>query len=375
MTLACLLCFAAGLLLRSSLALEKRAHGFHPESALTFELAFPSQGYNPERRSAFYSEAVRKFHEVAGVQAAGFSTSVPWTGYDENSGFDIKGYTPRPGEELTARYQAASPEFFDAIGTRLVRGRMIAPLDDAKAAKVVLVNETFARRYFATSDAVDRIISIFGADRRIVGVVEDVRDRPADVAAEPAFWMSLAQEPFGRVRVAIRTSGEPLAVAPAIRAAMASIDRELPIAELQSLDTIASAALAERRFALRMCEAFAALALALSGIGVYAMLSYLVEQRRREIGIRLALGATRSSVLGTVFARGMSLAAIGAGLGLIMAPGAGRALSALLYSVHPADLVMLICAPAIILAVALAGCAGPGWMAVRNEPISSLRNE
>jgi predicted permease len=375
MALACVLCFAAGLLMRSSLALEERPHGFRPEGALTFELAFPSQGYDGERRAAFLTEVVRRFHEIPGVQAAGFSTSLPWTGYDENSSFDIQGYTARPGEDLSARYQAADPEFFDAIGTRLVRGRMISPSDNAKAPKVVVVNEAFSRRYFAHSDALDRIVKIWDHDRRIVGVVEDIRDRPADIAAEPAFWMPLAQEPFGRVEAAIRTSGDPLTLVPAVRAAIHSVDRELPVSMVQSLDSIAAAALAERHFALRVCESFAALALALAGIGVYAMLAYSVEQRRREIGIRLALGATRSNVLAMVFSHGLWLALIGGGAGVLLAPAAGRALASLLYGVTPGDVFMLLAAPILILAITLLGCLAPGWMAVRNEPISALRDQ
>lgn len=374
--LACVLCFAAGLLLRSSVALDQRPHGFRPDGVLTFELAFPSYGFDVQHGApAFLAEVVRRLHELSGVRAAGFSTSLPWTGYDENTGFGIKGYTPRPGESISARYQAADPEFFDAIGTRLMRGRMISPSDDVKAAPVVVINEAFAQRYFANGDAVGRMVNIWGRDRRIVGVLEDVRDRPADTAAEPAFWMPITQQPFGRVRCAIRTSDDPLTLVPAVRAAIRSVDREIPIAQVETLGAIATAALAERTFALRVCESFAILAIVLAGIGVYAMLSYSVEQRRREIGIRLALGASRSDVLGMILARGLWLALAGAGVGLMLAPTAGRALSSLLYSVSATDTIVLAGAPAVIVAVALLGCAAPGWAAVRRSPIAALREE
>jgi len=187
--------------------------------------------------------------------------------------------------------------------------------------------------------------------------------------------MSLGQEQFGRVRAAVRTSGDPLALAAEVRTVLRSIDRELPMADVQSMDEIASAALAGRRFTLWLCEAFALLAIALAGIGVYAMLSYSVEQRRREIGIRLALGATRSGVLRMVFADGLRLAAIGAAAGLLAAPAAGRALAGLLYGVSPRDLVTLAAAPAAILLIGCLGCVAPGWMAVRNEPVDALREQ
>jgi predicted permease len=374
-SLACLLCFAAGLLFRSSLALSERAHGFHPEGTLTFEMAFPFNSYSRDRLARFYSEAVRRFHEIPGVRSAGFSTSLPWTGYDENTGFDIEGYAPRPGESISARYQAADPEFFGAIGTRLVRGRLIQADDDTSAAKVVVVNEALVRRYLPGEDPIGRLLGIWGAKRRIVGIVEDVRDRPADIAAAPAFWMPLAQEPFWRVRAAVHTGGDPLAVVPAVRAALQSIDRELPMAEVRSMDDIASTALAERRFALWLCEAFAILAIALAGIGVYAMLAYSVEQRRREIGIRVALGATQGNVLGMVFGTGLRLAGLGAAAGVLLAPAAGRALSSLLYGVSPRDAITLAAAPAAILLIAALGCLAPGWMAVRNKPMAALREQ
>ena len=153
MTLACVLCFAAILLLRSSQALNERAHGFRPESVLTFEVAFPSKGYNDDLRVSFYRETVRRIREIPGVQDAGFATSLPWTGYDENTGFDIAGYAPRPDESISARYQAATPGFFRALGTRLASGRSLNDGDDAKSAKVILVNEALARRYFPHGDA------------------------------------------------------------------------------------------------------------------------------------------------------------------------------------------------------------------------------
>ncbi len=375
MALACLLCFAAGLLLRSSLALSERPNGFHPEGVLTFELAFPSSPYPGNRLPAFYAEAARRLREIPGVRTAGFSTSLPWTGYDENSSFGIEGYIPRPGESLSARYQAADPGFFDALETRLLHGRFLSAADDAQAPKVILVNDVLVRRYFPNQDAIGRILDVFGDKRRIVGIVEDIYDRPADPTAVPAFWMPLAQEPFRQIRAAIRTDRDPLALVPAVRAALRSLDSELPMAEIQSMDEIAATALAERRFTLWLCEAFAALAIALAGIGIYAMLTYTVEQRRREIGIRLALGATRANVLRMVFQDGLRLAVLGAAAGLLLTPAAGRTLSSLLYGVSPRDAITLAAAPAAILLIAAVGCLAPGWMAVRNEPVSSLREQ
>ncbi len=375
MALACLLSFGAILLLRSSIALGERDSGFNPRGVLTFDLSLPSKAYDKDRSVTFFSEAARALRAIPGVQAAGFSTSVPWTGYDENTGFDIEGYTPRPGESLSARYQAADDGFVRAMGMRLVDGRDISMADGPKAPKVILVNDVLVRRYFPKQAAIGRVLNVFGDKRRIIGVVADVRDKPADVTAEPAFWMPLAQTPFQQVRGIVRTQGDPLALVSAVRGAMQSIDRELPLADIESMEEIAATALAERRFALWLCEAFAVLAIVLAAIGVYAMLTYSVEQRRREIGIRMALGATRGTVLKIIVSGGLLLAVAGAAVGLLLAPAAGRLLSSLLYGVSPTDAVTLAIAPGIIIAIAALGCLAPGWMAVRTEPIVSLREQ
>jgi len=374
--LACILAFSAILLLRSSRMLEAREHGFRSAGVLTFQIALPQNGYSePARVAAFYADAARKLRDLPGVRAAGFSTSVPWTGYDENAGFEIVGYTPKPGESVEARYQGADPGFFDAIGMKVVRGRGIEPGDRKESAPVLVVNEAFARRYFQANEPVGRMVDVWGAKRRIVGIVSDVRDTPADVAAIPAFWMPLGQNPFREVRGAVLTEGDPVRFVPALRSAFAELDRELPVAEVRTLDQIATAALAQRRFALWLCESFAVLSLVLAAAGVYAMLTYSVQQRRREYGIRIALGATSGDVLASVFATGVAVAIAGTAVGLLLAPVAGRGLAALLYGVTAADVPALASAALLMLGIAALGCAAPGWSAARSEPLSALREQ
>ncbi len=374
--LACVLCFGALLLARSSAALGSRDQGFDARGVLTFQLALPPNAYNkPEQLETFYREAERRWSEIPGVRAVGLSTNLPWAGYDENTSFDIEGRAPRPGESIQARFQAANAGFFPALRFRLLQGRFIQPSDHAKAPPVVVVNETLARRFFPDGNALGRYLEIWGDKRRIVGIVADVRDRPADAAAEPGFWWPIAQRPFGLIEVAVRTAGDPMSVLPGVRTALESLDRELPMAEVRSMEDIAARALAERRFALWLCEAFAALAMLLAAIGVYGMLTYIVEQRRREIGIRLALGATRGDVLWLVLSNGVVLAGLGIAGGLAFAPLAGWAMASLLYGVTPGDVVTLATAPLLIAAIALAGSIVPGWVAARSQPMSALRQQ
>jgi putative ABC transport system permease protein len=299
---------------------------------------------------------------------------VPWTGYDENTVIGIPGYVPRAGETVQARYQAATAGFIESLGMRVVRGRSILEADRGSARKVILINEAFARRYFSDRDPVGRSANIWGASHEIAGVVADVRDWPADAKAVPAFWFSMEQAPFGRVVVSLRTAGDPGDVLPAVRAALASIDPELPMADVRYLSTIAEAALAERRFTLWTTETFAFLAMALAGLGVYALLAYSVQQQHREIGVRVALGASRTRILGTVLWGGLLLAAVGTAAGLMLTPLAGRAVETLLYGVKATDLVAILAAPGIVLGVAAIACLGPALSAMRTDPISSLRD-
>lgn len=373
--LSCVLCFCALLLVRSSLLLEQRDHGFNPSGALTFQIHLPGSTYQKsEQVSALLAQAAEKLQQIPGVQAAGLTSNLPWTGYDENTSFDIVGRPSRPGEQMQARYQAADPGTLKALGFRLVSGRWIEPADRPDAAKVVTINEALARRYF-DKNPVGESLNLWGDKRRIVGVVSDVRDHPADLDAEPAFWFPQTQQPFESATAVIRTKRDPMSLLTAARAAFDSLDRELPLSEVRTLDDIATLALAERHFALWLCEAFAVLAMSLSAIGVYGMLTYTVAQRRREIGLRMALGASRPKVLWMILSSGLAVAATGIAAGLVLAPLAGRTVSSLLYGVGAADVITFAIAPIVILAVALAGSLLPGWSAARSQPMSALREQ
>jgi predicted permease len=373
--LSCVLCFGAVLLVRSAHLLEARDHGFDAAGVLTFRISLPQAAYPDQKNSrAFYQAIVDRWLAIPGVKAAALTTNVPWTGYDENTGFDIPGRPSRPGESIQARFQSADPGMLSALHMRLLQGRWIEPADHADAPPVIVVNETMARRYF-DGNAVGRIADMWEAKRRIVGVVADLRDRPADAAAEPAFWFPLTQIPFPNVTAALRTTGDPGSLLPAAKAAIHSLDPELPISDVRTMETITAEALAERRFALWLCEAFALLAMGLAAIGVYGLLTYVVEQRRREIGIRLALGASRAGVVWAVLSNGLALAGAGIIAGLALAPLAGRAISSLLFGVTAADPSTLAAAPSLILLIALLGALAPGWIASRTEPMSALREQ
>jgi predicted permease len=374
--LAALLCAATLLLARSAHLLGERDHGFDGGNVLTFSLSPPETAYKTgEARAQLYAELTRRWQQLPGVQSAAFATNIPWTGYDENSGFAIVGRENTPNAEGQGRYQAATPGYFEALRIPLLRGRRFDDRDQRESPPVVLVNESLAQRYFPGEDPVGKVLDMWGARRQIVGVAADIRDRPSDPLAEPAYWFPMTQVSFGQVRAVLRTSGDPLAMAPGAAGVLRTVDSELPMSEIRPMAAIVDAALAERRFALWLFEAFAVLALALAAVGIYGLLAYLVEQRRKELGIRMALGASRAAIIRMVLGDGVRLCAAGVVAGLLLVPIAGRGLGSFLYGVRATDLLSLLTASLLILMVVLAASFVPAWAAARCHPMSALREE
>ncbi|MGJ5815598.1 ADOP family duplicated permease [Paludibaculum fermentans] len=373
---ATVLCVSAALLVQSSLRLRARDNGFDPAGVLTFQLELPRAGYEkPEQAARLYEQVAARWRSLPGVQAAALATNIPWTGYDENSGFSIPGVAERPDDPTQARYQMASPGYFEALHIPLRAGRYFEQRDNTAGPLVVIVNEALVRRYMPGLDPVGRTLSIWGKPRQLVGVVADNFDRPADLKAEPGFWMPLAQVPMGEVNAVLRTAGDPMSLlAPAVTA-LHEIDRELPVAEPRAMTTITRAALAERNLANWLLQAFALLALMLAVFGIYGLLAYVVEQRHREFGIRVAMGATRRDILWLVLKGGLAQALAGGVVGALLAPLAARSMASLLYGVKFGDPVPLLWALAFVICAALLASFTPALGAARADPSIALRNE
>jgi predicted permease len=375
--LAGLLCAGALFLLRSYEQIGARDHGFNPEGALTFGLTMPRAGRsNPGDIARGYEEIRAQLLQIQGVTAAGAGTSLPWSGYDENTGFRITG-TPPGGDTPEARYQAAAPGFFEAVGMRLVAGRLFDPVRDGTGKpNTLIVNDALASRYFPRGDALGAKVTVRGGEREIVGIVGAVRDFPADAQAKPALWFPLAQVEFQRVFFAVRTGTlPPASIASQASAAVHAVDPDLPLADVRTLESRAATALAPRRFALWLFQAFALLALILAASGVYGLLAYVVRQRRKELGIRAALGATRGELSRLVLADGLLMSALGALLCGVLAPVGGRLMQAFLYNVRAFDPIAMGGAPAALMIAALIASVGPALAAMRSDPAATLREE
>jgi predicted permease len=375
--LAGLLCGGALFLLRSYEEIGARDHGFRADGALTFRIAVQRAGRaNPGAVARAYEDIRSRILDAGGVASVGASTNLPWSGYDENTGFAVVG-APEAAARPEARYQGAGPGYFEAVGMRLLAGRFFDPTRDAFGQpKTLVVNDALANRYFPRGDALGARLRVFGDERQIVGVVGGVRDFPADLDTKPALWFPLGQVEFQPVVFVVRSAAvAPALLTASVTSAVHAVDPDLPLADVRTLDARAETALASRRFALWLFQAFALLALVLAAAGIYALLVYLVRQRRKELGIRVALGATRAELWTMVLGDGLRMAAIGALVCLVLVPLGGSLLQTFLYNVPAFDLVAVAGAPAALLAAAVLASLGPAWSAMCSDPAVALRED
>jgi len=397
--LAVLLLVGAGLLMRSFSRLLEVSPGFQTQHLLTMELSLPEKTY-PDGAPVqkFFTELMARVKTVPGIEAAGAVSQLPLTdSYTSGSVFfedtsipDI----PRlqqlgnlPYMEIDQR--AATSEYFQAMEIPLVHGRLVSDADDASAPLVALVDTDFAHRFWPHRDAIGQRVAIDTIPnvkpaaprwRTIVGVVGHVKHYGLDVEGREQIYFPHKQPLFGvfaprDMTLAVRTSLDPASVTSAIREQVFSIDKDLPLYNVATMDQLVSNSLAQPRLNLSLLVAFAVLALGLAAVGVYGVMAYAVTQRTQEFGIRMALGASPGDVLKQVFLEGGRLAALGLALGLVAALALTRMMASLLYGVKPSDPVSLGMAAALLAVVALAACYIPAHRATRVDPLVALRYE
>ncbi|WP_321477244.1 ABC transporter permease [uncultured Paludibaculum sp.] len=381
-SLACVLLIAAGLMLHSFINLLKSDPGFRPRHVLTAMVKLPGERYpGDESRTRFFQRLVDELESLPGVQAAGIGTDLPWTGYDGNAdGFTVEGRPASYSETTTARMHVASPHYFQALGIPLLRGRTFNAADTATSPVVLMVNESMARRYWPDEDAVGKRITFREHPKdkdwfRIVGIVGNIRDQPEKNAVRPAFWMPHTQEPDRGVCLAVRAGGDPAPLARQVREELRRMDPELALADVQLMDQIATDSLATQRFVLFLVGLFALLALILATIGIYGVISYSVNQRMPEFGLRLALGATGPDLVRLILSQSARLSIAGAALGLLGAAAFAQVLGSMLYEVSGADPITFTGVAILVLSTAALAASLPARRAARVDPMTSLRAE
>ena len=387
--LAVVLVVGAGLMIRTLAALDDIDLGFNPDRVLTMRVTIPGSRYATQESVVhFYDELLERVDALPGIEAAGVVRALPLASEIGDYGIDVDGFAESPGREAKGHAQVVSDGAFEAMEARLVRGRWFNASDTLASVPVAVVNETMARTYWTDSTAVvGGRIRLGSAPERpwatVVGVVADERHHGVTGIVKEKFFIPHHQwpiataggDPIRSVFVVARTTGDPMSVAGAIRAEVKQMDASLPVANVRSMNDVVAAALATPRLTGFLLGVFAAIALALAAVGIYGVLAYLVSQRTQEIGIRLAIGADRSHVLGLVLLQGLGLAAVGIVAGLIGAFALTRLMQSLLYGVRPHDPITFVAVTAALLLIALMASVLPAWRAIRVSPVIALRAE
>ncbi len=380
--LALVLVIASGLLARTFVHLLHVDAGFDPEHVVTFEMTLPSSRYaDLDRIVALYRGALERLRTLPGVEAAGIGETVPMGGAGESTGVRIAGRAvTRDQEQPFANYTIASPGYFGAVGTPLLRGRDFDEADVAESMPVAIVNRAMAEKFWPGQDAVGKAVGlpIASFDMTIVGVVANVKHRSVREDATPEMYVPYTQKPWpsmSTMHVAVRARGEPAALVSSVRGAVRAIDPDLPLAKVETLSSIVDDAMAQPRFSMLLVSAFGALALALACVGLYGAVSYSVIDRTAEIGIRLALGAERRRIVAMVLQQAMRVTGAGIAVGLVVAFVMLRAMAGFLYGIESTDAPTFGIVALILFAVALLACCIPARRATRVDPIIAMRAE
>ncbi|MGO9262886.1 MAG: ABC transporter permease [Bryobacteraceae bacterium] len=377
--LALVLLSGAGLLMRSFYRLQSIDPGFDPHNVLTFRTNLPQAKYKTDELTAsFYRTALDRIRALPGVASAGAGQIFPLAGDDYILSFTQIGKPPVPtGSEPSAAYYAVTPGYLAALRIPLRRGRDFTARDTAKAPLVALISEGMARQFYPREDPLGQRIQMGNGMKpaEIVGIAGDVRDQELESKGRAAVYFPAEQDPFGAMYFGVRTAGDPTALVAPVRAAIRQMDPELPLDAVGTVDGLLETSLSQRRFSMLLMAVFAAVALALSMIGIYGVISYCVTQATQEIGIRMALGARRSHVLHMVFSYAGALVSSGIVIGVTAAAGAGRLLASQLFEVRPTDPATYFAVACVLLATALVACAIPALRAMRVDPLVALRSE
>jgi putative ABC transport system permease protein len=384
--LTLVLLIGAGLLMKSFWRLMQTNPGFNPERVLTMQIALPEAEYKEEQQMvAFYRQLLGRAGALTGVEAVGMINNLPLGGVNINGGFEVEGRAREQGGY--GGFRITSPGYFQAMSIPVVKGRAFTEQDNQNSLPVAIISERVAGTTFPGEDPIGKRIrsgmdarsmtdDIAGTWMTIVGVVGDVRHSGLEGKASAELYVPYTQRPrrAGEMTVVMRTGVEPTSLVPAVRDEVKAINKNLPV-EFEPMERVFQRSVASRRYNMLLLGTFAALALVLSVMGIYGVLSYTVSQNTREIGIRMALGAQARDVLLMIVRQGMTLAAVGVSIGLLSAFALTRLMASLLYGVTATDPPTYAGVSALLLAVAFLACFIPARRATRVDPMIALRYE
>ena len=384
--IAVLLLCGAGLLLRTLLTLENVDSGSRAGDLLTMIVGGggPTGSSTPESILRNYAAYEREVAQLPGVRAVAWGSTLPLDGVWYQQAFQIEGEPPRPPADRDgAGYQIVSPSYFRLLGIPVLDGRGLSEGDMANGPQVCVVDEAFVRRYLHGRSPIGTRISINAmvqppraVMREIVGVVGQVKERPEESEPQPHVYVPLAQNPWWSATLVVQPADRPAeALTTAVRAALARVNRDQPAASIRTITSVADEAVAKPRFRAVLVGAFAILSLVLAVVGVFGVLAYSVQQRTREFGVRIALGASATSVLRLVIASAGSVIGTGVAIGMVAAAALSRSISTFLFGVKPIDPMTFLLVPIVLIATAAIAVAAPAWRASRVDPVVAFRNE
>lgn len=377
--LALMLLVGAGLMLKSFLKLNQVKPGFDPHNLLTLEYRIPRTKYpNLERQAQFHAQVVERVSALPGVESAAAVRAVPLGGNGQVVAFaPTDRPAPGKGESPQALLNTADPYYFRAMRIPLLAGRVITAYDRAEAPVVVVINQTMAKRYWPDRDPIGKQIQVQGikGPATIIGVAADVKQFSLDDVAASQMYVPLEQLPMIFSSLVVRTSGDPMQMANAVRQAVWSVDKDQPVWRVRSMEMLLDRSVSPVRFLMALLVSYAGLALLLASVGIFGVIAYTVSQRTMEIGIRVAVGARPVDILRMVVGHGMLSSLTGVGLGICGAIGLTRFLHTLLFGVTTTDLWVYTSVSLLLALVALVACLIPARRATRIDPLEALRYE
>jgi putative ABC transport system permease protein len=378
--LAAVLLIAAGLLLRSFSHLLNVAEGFNPDHVLSLQLALPQARYpKPGDRVAFVKNTLERVNFLPGIASASAISRLPLNPGNSSRSVEIEGRTPPPSGDISPDYLVVTPDYFQTLGVPFLAGRTFTDRDDANAAPVAIVSEATARHFWPGQDVIGKHLrGACGDDKtwcQVVGVVGDIKQHHLEQASKLAVYVPFSQDPWAFFALVVRTKLEPASAASAVESAIHSVDADEPVYNVRPMRDVEAASLSPQRLQIALIGLFAALALVLACMGIYGVMAYSVAQRTSEIGVRMALGAQTSNVLGLILGEGLRLAVLGAAIGLAGSFFAARLLSGMLFGVATGDPFTFASVALVLVAVAMVACYVPARRATRVDPLVALRYE
>jgi len=376
--LALVVLVAAGLMIKSLTRLVTVDPGFDPENVLVVSMSLPQPDfYGPPVRQRYCADVIDRVGNLPGIAAVGAISHLPLSGANAGRSFAVEGFTVPPDQRPSANYRLTCPGYFTAMGIPILKGRDFTTRDVTNGAPVAIINEETAKRYWPDADPIGRHLRLGDHDpwMTVVGVVRNVRHFGLDEAAHRELFRPYSQAAWPVMSVVVKANIAPTAALPAVRKALQTIDPDLPVGVGTTMSAVEETSMGSRRFPMLLLATFGVVALTLAIVGVYGVVSYVVAQRMREIGIRVALGARRGQVIRLVLWSAMHPVLAGIVVGGVGAVFASRLLGSLLFNVKPADPAVLVAIAALLAGAGAVASLVPGSRATRVDPITVLRVE